>query len=185
MKSKVSALMDGELDQQDVANIIEAIRKNDDLHEEWKTYHLIGDTLRKSSQLSINISSSVSQKLISEPTVLSPNVISVTSAIKKQKHKVFSFAVAASVVAMISAGLIMNNLYKPQQITIAEQSNQENNLKIAPVMVSSPPLIHNYSHPPVEINDYLFVHREFSPGITMSGQAGNIHNVEYHERYGR
>ena len=182
MKSKVSALMDGELDQQDVTNVIEAIRENDDLHNEWRSYHLIGDALRKSSRLSMNISSRVSQKLITEPTVLSPNV---TSAIQKQKYKVFTLAAAASVVAMISAGLIMNNLYKPQQITIAEQSNQENSVTAAPIMVSSPPLIHNYSHPPVEINDYLFVHREFSPGIAMRGQASNIHNVEYYERYGR
>lgn len=174
--------MDGELDQQDVANIIEAIKKNDDLQEEWKAYHLIGDTLRKSSRLSMNISSSVSQKLINEPTVLSPNV---TSIVKKQKQKVFAVAVAASVVAMISAGVIMNNLYKPQQMTIAAQSNQENNLPAAPMMVTSPPLIHNYSHPPVEINDYLFVHREFSPGVMMRGQSNNIHNIEYHERYGR
>lgn len=182
MKSKVSALMDGELDQQDVTNVIEAIRKDNDLQNEWRYYHLIGDTLRKSSRLSMNISSRVSQKLITEPTVFSPNV---TKAIQKQKYRIFTLAAAASVVAMISAGLIMNNLYRPQQITIAEQSNQENNLTAAPIMVSSPPLIHNYSHPPVEINDYLFVHREFSPGITMRGQANNIHNVEYHERYGR
>jgi sigma-E factor negative regulatory protein RseA len=182
VKSKVSALMDGELDQQDVTHIIEAIRKDNDLQNEWRSYHLIGDTLRKSSRLSMNISSRVSQKLITEPTVLSSNV---TTAIQKQKYKVFTLAAAASIVAMISAGLIMNNLYKPQQIMIAEQSNQENSLTAAPIMVSSPPLIHNYSHPPVEINDYLFVHREFSPGITMRGQASNIHNVEYHERYGR
>ena len=63
MKSKVSALMDGELDQRDVSNVIEAIRKGDDLQEEWETYHLIGDTLRQSSRLSMNISPSVSQKL--------------------------------------------------------------------------------------------------------------------------
>ena len=99
MKSKVSALMDGELDQQDVTNVIEAIRKDDNLQNEWRSYHLIGDTLRKSSRLSMNISSRVSQKLITEPTVLSPNI---TSAIQKQKYKVFTLAAAASVVAMIS-----------------------------------------------------------------------------------
>lgn len=183
MKSKVSALMDDELDQQDVSNIIEAIRKDDDLQGEWETYHLIGDTLRQSSRLSMNISSSVSQKLKAEPTVLSPNISNIE---KKLKRKVYALSAAASVIAMVSAWLVMQNLHEPQQMLMAEQQNHNNNLTIAPIPVSSPPAIHSYPHPPMEINDYLFVHREFSPGVTMRGQVTNVNSVtEYHERYGR
>ena len=184
MKSKISALMDGELDQRDVSNIIEAIRKDDDLQGEWETYHLIGDTLRQSSKLSMNISSGVSQRLKAEPTVLSPNISNLE---KKLKRKVYAFSVAASVIAMASAWLAMQNLHEPQQIIMAEQPNYNHNLSIAPIPVSSSlPAIHNYSHPPIEINDYLFVHREFSPGVTMRGQVTNVNSVtEYHERYGR
>jgi sigma-E factor negative regulatory protein RseA len=182
VKSKVSALMDGELDQRDVSNVIEAVRKDDNLQEEWETYHLIGDTLRQSSRLSMNISSSVSQKLKTEPTILSPNVANIE---KRIKRKIYAFSVAASVIAMISAWLVIQNLHEPQQIIMAEQPNH-NNLTIAPTIVSSPPAIHNYPHPPIEINDYLFVHREFSPGVTMRGQITNVNSVtEYHERYGR
>lgn len=36
MKSKISALMDGELDQRDASNIIEAIRKDDYLQGNGK-----------------------------------------------------------------------------------------------------------------------------------------------------
>jgi len=184
VKSKVSALMDGELDQQDVSSIIEAIKKDNDLRDEWKTYHLIGDALRQSSRLSMSLSSSISQQLKTEPTILSPS--SSRTVEKKQKHKVFAFSVAASVIAMVSAWAVMHNLYKPQQIIVAEQSKRDHNLTATPVVVSSPPLIHNYSHPPVEINDYLFVHREFSPGISMHGQVTNVNNVtEYPERHGR
>ena len=183
MKSKISALMDGELDQRNVSNIIEAIRKDDDLQGEWETYHLIGDTLRQSSKLSMNISSGVSQRLKAEPTVLSPNISNLE---KKLKRKVYAFSVAASVIAMVSAWLVMQNLHEPQQIIMAEQPNYNHNLSIAPIPVSSSPAIHNYSHPPIEINDYLFVHREFSPGVTMRGQVTNVNSVtEYHERYGR
>ena len=181
MKSKISALMDGELDQRDASNIIEAVRKDDDLQGEWEAYHLIGDTLRQSSKLAMNISSDVSQKLKAEPTVLSPNISNLE---KKLKRKVYAFSVAASVIAMVSAWLVMQNLHEPQQIIMAEQPNH--NLTIAPIPVSSPPAIHSYPHPPIEINDYLFVHREFSPGVTMRGQVTNINSItEYHERYGR
>lgn len=182
MKSKVSALMDGELDKQDASNVIEAVRRNDELQEEWESYHLIGDALRQSSRLSMNISSSVSQKLKTEPAVLFPN--NTSSIPKQQKHKVFAFSMAASVVAMISAWIIMHNSsYESHQSMIAENFNQDSNLTVVPVIVSSPATLGNY--PPAEINDYLFVHREFSPGTNMRGQVTNIHNTEYHERYGR
>lgn len=177
--------MDSDLDGHEVSNIIEALGKNDDLREEWKTYHLIGDTLRRSSRLSMNMSSSVNQKLKIEPTILSPNPSDIA---KKLKRKIFAFSMAASVVAMVSSWLIMhNNTYESQQTLVAtKHPNRDNHLTVTPVMVSSPASVHNYPHPPVEINNYLFVHREFSPGITMRGQITNVHDVsEYHERYGR
>lgn len=185
MKSKVSALMDGELDRQEASNIIEAINKENELQDEWETYHLIGDALRQSSRLSMSISSSVNQKLKTEPTVLFPG-ISSTSTPKNQKVKVFAFSMAASVIAMVSGWVVMHDLYEPRPIVVAEQPMQDNTMTGAPIMVSTPPLMHIYSHPPVEINDYLFVHREFSPGGTMRGQITNAHSVtEYPERYGR
>ena len=176
--------MDGELDKYETSNIIEELRRNDDWREEWKTYHLIGDTLRRSSRLSMSMSSSVNQKLRIEPTVLSPNPSNIA---KKLRHKIFAFSMAASVVAMVSSWLIMHNTYEPQQTLVAtKHPNRDNHLTVTPVMVSSPASARNYPHPPVEINNYLFVHREFSPGITMRGQITNVHDVsEYHERYGR
>lgn len=152
MKSKVSALMDGELDKQDASNIIETLRRDDELQDEWKTYHLVGDALRQSSRLSMNMSSSVSQKLKTEPTVLFPN--NTSSIPKQQKHKVFAFSMAASVVALISAWMIMHNSsYESPQSIVAENSNQDSSLTVVPVMVSSPASFSNY--PPAEINDYL------------------------------
>lgn len=192
MKNIVSELMDGELDRQNVMHILEAIKKDRELQEEWKTYHLIGDTLRQSSRLSMNISSSINQKLKAEPTILSPAVSShrnesnSSSNDRKQKYKVFAFSIAASVIAMISGGVIMNHLYEPRQMMVAEQSIQDHSFSATPIMVSTPSTVHRYAHPPVEINDYLFVHREFSPGITMRGHVTNINSVpEYHERHGR
>ena len=128
----------------------------------------------------MNISPSVNQKLKTEPTVLFPNTPNI---FRQQKHKVFAFSIAASVMAMISAWVIMHNSsYDLQQTIVAENPKQDNDLTV-PVMVSSPASLDNY--PLVEINDYLFVHREFSPGTNMRGQVTNVHSTEYYERYGR
>jgi sigma-E factor negative regulatory protein RseA len=175
--------MDGELGEQDVQNVMEALR-NDDLRVEWKTYHLIGDTLRKSARLSTDVSYSVSQKLITEPIVLFPEISNISKIPKQQKHKVFAYSMAASVIAIISGWIIMHNSsYVPQQAVVAENPNQ-NNVSVVPVMVTSPALLNN--HPLAEINEYLIVHREFSPGTNMRGQITNVNSVnQYNESYGR
>lgn len=188
MKNKISSFMDGELDQQDVPGMIEAIKKNDELKEEWKMYHLIGDSLRQSSRLSMNISRSVSQQLKSEPTILSPSFSpkASTSNPNYQKYKVFGFSIAASIVAMVAGWLVMHDLYEPRTMMVAEQSKRNNDLNVSPAVASTPPPTHYFSHPPIEINDYLFVHREFSPGSMMRGQITNVNSAtEYHEQYSR
>lgn len=174
--------MDGELGKHDALNVMEALQGNDDLRIEWKTYHLIGDTLRQSSRLSTDVSHRVNQKLIAEPTILFPKASNIP---KQQKYKVFAFSMAASVIAIISGWVIMyNSSYVPQQTMVAENPSQNSNVSAVPVMVTSPALLSN--HPLAEINEYLFVHREFSPGTNVRGQVTNVNSVnEYNERYGR
>lgn len=184
MKEKVSEFMDGELDQQGTANILAALKNDNELKQHWDNYHLIGDALRRSSRLSTNIASNVSRQLKVEPTILSPQTSRRID--NKQKYKVFAFAIAASVIAMVAGGVIMNHLYEPGKIMIAEQSKQDRSFSATPIMISSPPSMHHYTHPPVDINDYLLVHREFSSGSAVRGHISNVNNTpDYHERYGR
>jgi sigma-E factor negative regulatory protein RseA len=187
VKNRVSALMDGELDKQEAEEIIAILKKEDYLKKDWEAYHLIGDTLRQSTKLSTNISHHVNKQLISEPTILAPTI----STPKYPKNKVFAYSVAASVVAMVTAWFGLQNVYVPQQTLVADQSNIESNMSTPAIMVSAPPvstLPSNliYQHPPAEINDYLFVHREFSPGTITRGQTTYVHPVvESHGSYGR
>lgn len=182
MKSKISAFMDGELLKQDASTVIKGLKEDGDLREEWKTYHLIGDALRHSSRLSTDVSPSVNQVLKTEPVILLPNTFNNPN---HEKLKVLAFSVAASVIAMISAwALIYNSSYSPQPSLIADNQKQNNNLTAVPTLVTTPPMMNTY--PPAEINDYLFVHREFSPGGHMRGQVTNVNSVTQHnERYGR
>lgn len=174
--------MDGELDQQEAMNIIAALKKNDQLHEKWETYHLIGDTLRQSSKLSINVSHKVRTQLINEPTVLSPQIPQPQN-LQRQKYKVFAFSIAASLIAMITGWIAFQNLYPPQQIIMAERSNKEKSISLVPVKVSNQPQSAVYQHPPVEMNDYLFVHREFLPGTSAQEPTTYVHPT--YERYAR
>jgi len=176
--------MDGELDKQEAEKIIAILKKEEDLAEDWEAYHLIGDALRQSKKLSTNVLPQVVKQLNTELTILAPAI----STPKYSKNKVFAYSVAASVIAMVTALFGLQNTYVPQQTLVADQSNIESNMPATPpaFMVSTPPTNLIYQHPPAEINDYLFVHREFSPGTVTRGQTTYVHPVvESHGNYGK
>ena len=47
MKERISALMDGELDEREAADTIVKLAGDAPLRDTWRTYHLIGDALRE------------------------------------------------------------------------------------------------------------------------------------------
>jgi len=47
MKDRISALMDGELDEREAAGAIDALANDAQARDAWRTYHLIGDALRE------------------------------------------------------------------------------------------------------------------------------------------
>ena len=51
MKDRISALMDGELDEREAAEIISSMANDAQARAAWGTYHLIGDALRKSASV--------------------------------------------------------------------------------------------------------------------------------------
>lgn len=51
MKQSISALMDGELDDKAAGEAIDALARDRESLEAWRTYHLIGDALRESQPL--------------------------------------------------------------------------------------------------------------------------------------
>src|SRR5438132_191890 len=47
MKDRISALMDGELDEREAAEAIAALSHDAQARDAWRSYHLIGDALRE------------------------------------------------------------------------------------------------------------------------------------------
>ena len=45
MKDRISALMDGELDEREAAEVINALGSDAQARDAWRAYHLIGDAL--------------------------------------------------------------------------------------------------------------------------------------------
>jgi len=51
MKDRISALMDGELDERDAGDTIDTLGRDREALEAWRTYHLISDAMQMSHRL--------------------------------------------------------------------------------------------------------------------------------------
>src|SRR5512134_3207622 len=72
MKDRISALMDGELDDKSAGELIGNLAHGSENADAWREYHVIRDAMRGTAPLSEGFSARVAWKLADEPTVLAP-----------------------------------------------------------------------------------------------------------------
>jgi sigma-E factor negative regulatory protein RseA len=158
MKQDISALMDGELFEDDAATLLNKLKKNPQESREWSTYHLIGDALRQPDHVCRDISVSFHERLLAEPVVFAPRR-QVT-----QKAKYFALSAAASIMALaLVAWMSMQAGIEPAP-KIATAQPQTN---VMPTALSSSN----------NVNDYVLAHQEFSPSTEVRGATSYIHYV--------
>jgi len=206
VKDKVSELMDGELDNQGAKKIFAVLKQDETLYRNWEIYHLIGDTIRKSPNLTTNVTERVSERLSSEPTLLAPVFTSKqsnqthsssssfnTNKTGNSKIKVFAFATAASLVAMISTWLVMQNVYQqshPAMVAETSKMQVESDKLPVPVQVIHSPVGNQYPYFPAEdMTTYLYFHnfhKELSPGPAINRKPAYIYPAtDFQDNYGR
>jgi sigma-E factor negative regulatory protein RseA len=160
MKDRISALMDGELDDSSAATAIEALQSDGEARDTWRTYHLISDALGKSGMLSEGFSERVAAALAKEPTVLAPR----RRPAGEPRRWV---ALAAGVAAVSLVGWLG---FAPQQsavVPVAQAPRVISPQEAKPALV---PL-------PSGTNDYLLAHQGFSPRVSLQGMAPYVRTV--------
>lgn len=206
MKNKVSELMDGELNNQDAKKIFAELKNEEALHRDWGIYHLIGDTLRQSPNLTTDVTQRVNERLTSEPVLLVPafpkkhtrpthssSPSTETNKSSNSRIKVFAFATAASFFAMISTWLVMDHVYQQSHpVMVAETSRMqiESEKSPVPVKVMHAPVGNQYPYFSTEdMTTYLYFHnfhKELSPGPAISRQPAHIYPItDFQDNYGR
>ena len=157
MNDQISAFMDGELTDEEARSLLTKLKESKESQQQWGTYHLIGDAIRQTTVLSMDLSRTISAQLDKEPTVLAPHKIT------PHKREMIAWSAAASFAAVAvvalaalkfsggSAGdVVLDNL--------AAQSSQPSNTLSA-----------SKTNP--DMNAYLVAHQEFSPSATLSINA--------------
>jgi sigma-E factor negative regulatory protein RseA len=175
MQDRISALMDGELDPEEAAVVVDQFRKMDGLREQWAIYHLISDSLGQSDVKPFDITRRVGARLANEPDI--PAVLARRSSMK---HKPIAYAAAASIAAVAVAGWMSLQTMQPPEV--ARQDLAQNN----PAAGTAVPAVPAAVSAPAQINDYLLAHREFSPSTSVHGVAPYMRTAaESHQNFAR
>jgi sigma-E factor negative regulatory protein RseA len=165
MKSRISALMDGELERQEAQAPLDALRADDAARDTWRSYHLIGDAMRDTRMLSAGFAARVAAKLDEEPTVMAP--VRLPQRAERPRWQLLS--AAASVAAVALVGWLA---FVPQ--------NQPDT--VAPLAKVAPPA---KVQPPDSANDYLYAHQGYSPRNSLQGMAPYVRMVSSESRAGK
>ena len=176
MKSDISALMDDALDEDSQASLFDSINRDQALTQVWSRYHLIGDALRGSSGLDIDITDRVLARLADEPTVLAP----VHGARRRQGALRYALPIAASVMGIGAVGWIAQALHQPQAVSVAKIQAavpvQAVSLPVAAAVATAA----NDTVEPTKLSHvraYLFAHQGYSMESSIQGVAPYVRTV--------
>jgi sigma-E factor negative regulatory protein RseA len=166
MKSKISALMDGELDARELHEPLSALGEDSDARETWRTYHLISDALHGGAFLSANCAARVVQRLAQEPAL----VATLPSPIRPPERARWFVpsALAASVAAVAFVGwvaLAPQPDAGPAPAPVAQAPQPERAKEPARLPLTS------------AAQDYLIAHQAFSPRNSLQGMAPYVRSV--------
>ncbi|HVE50349.1 MAG TPA: sigma-E factor negative regulatory protein [Casimicrobiaceae bacterium] len=149
MNENLSRLMDGELPDSDVERVLGECRGKEALAC-WACYHLIGDALRGSHDLSGAMPRGFAQAFAVEPTVLAPRR-RLTAGIGTRAWAVAAGVAAAGVVAWTAVSLTQT------PGTAVAKAREATTVTAAQLRPQTLP------------QDYVLVHQEYSPATAIQG----------------
>ncbi len=116
MKEEISALMDGEVGEQEMQQSLRDMRNDPEKRDCWEQYHIIGDALRNNLPPNLNRSfvNNISQAIAKED-LPAPEITPLkqkTNNTTKRRHAVanpftgFALAASVAVVAYVGVGMV-------------------------------------------------------------------------------
>lgn len=164
MKEKISAFIDGELENNSLQSYLGRLRTDADLRGAWDTYHLIGDAIR--GQIGPEIVLRVVARLREEPTVLAPRPRRKTAAERIRWYGMYAAASAAAVVIVVWTAF---PAWHGAQTQLAADP------VAATAQAPSPRRV--VSLPAPDIENYLWAHQPYSHASAVQGIAPYVRTV--------
>jgi len=179
MKDKLSALLDGDLDEQAMGPVFDSIRRDRSLRSDWETYCLIGDVLRGARDTSPGLVARVMAGIEAEPTVLAPPASgsgSVSSEASQPRERRSLMPLAASVMGVAAVGWVAYTLNAEPEGDIRTASAASGIQAVENVSV---PVAGNMAPSPQvdRQREYLFAHQAMTSGGPLSGVIQHVRTV--------
>ncbi|MDR3086939.1 MAG: sigma-E factor negative regulatory protein [Azoarcus sp.] len=103
MKEKLSAMLDGNVDEATVHALLTRLKHDAAFRDEWDAYCLLGDVIRDGAQPEMEgFTAAVMSRLEHEPTVLAPRRKETAAKQRSLRHRLLP--VAASVMGVLAVG---------------------------------------------------------------------------------
>ena len=161
---RISTFMDGEASQMEAHQAVLRLKQDDECLETWKTFHLIGDTMRGVPVRRDDFSTRFHARMEQEPTLLAPRTI-------WQKPATLALSAAASLAAVTAVLMLVftDNALQPQAQIAAVPKSAATQI----VMLPQPVPAANQAR----VNEYLMAHQEYSPSTMLQGVAPYVRTV--------
>ncbi len=154
MKERISALVDGELEQAELVRDLKQLASDRELQDAWAAYHLIGDALRGRSVSWY--ADKVRARLAEEPALDRPSG-SILPSLRHTGFLAMSLGAGIAAVMLVAWMAIPQAGEEPLPTVPAEKVAK---MRQAPL--------------PKEFGDYLLAHQRFSPAGAMQGVAAYV-----------
>ncbi|MDD2988604.1 MAG: sigma-E factor negative regulatory protein [Zoogloea sp.] len=170
MKEKVSALLDGALDEAASARMLDSLKRDGGLRREWDHYSLIGDVLRDEPVMSADFTSRLMLRLDDEPTVLAPARVE-PRRVGWARH---FMPIAASVMGVAAVGWVAMTLNAPGSTSAPLAALKKPVPAVAVADASKTARL--VAAEPSE-REYLIAHQAMAPSAAMPGVAQYVRSV--------
>lgn len=157
MKTRISALIDGELEEHERAATLRELGRSPGLRGEWNDGHLIGAALRGERGLAIDVTARVMAAIEQEPTVMAPK----PRRDVEWRRPALALAASAAGVAVVA------------WLGLAPSGDPARNLAVT----ARPAVVVAQAPSTPRLKEYLVAHQAYAPGGAMVGGARNIRTV--------
>jgi sigma-E factor negative regulatory protein RseA len=161
MKTRISALMDGELEDHETAETLRALHRSAELRSEWCDCQLIGAALRGERGLDLDVAARVMSALDLEPTVMAP----APQRMLHWQRPVMALAASAAGVAVVA------------WLALVQGADGGMPAGATGLASTRPGPVVAQSRSTPRLQEYLVAHQAYAPGGTMVGGARNIRTV--------
>lgn len=164
MKTKISALIDGELNAHEMREVCISMRHDEELRRACSTYVLIGDSLRQEPHLATEITGAVLDHLADEPVILAPQGLGGS----RQEHREW-YRPALALAASVAGVALVVWLGLPSQVSqsVAHLGTQK------PVMMAAAS--------DADMQEYLIAHQIHGGSFYLNDEAQHIRTVSLNE----